>query len=218
MNTAIAEPVVTCTGAAAVPVLPNHLSWSGIQTYSQCPRKFSYRYIEQAPVEFTPASLAFGGSFHRAVEHLNQARIEGAAIPDVAALVAKYDEAWAEEAAKAPEIQHAKDEDATSLLLMADRMLAAYRQHVMDTAPQSAGAQIIAIEHQHRFTFLPDVPPIEMRLDLLELAGPDLVVTDVKTSRSRWNDEKVREHLPQLVLYSAGLVSLLRELGAKRIV
>ncbi|MGD0093856.1 MAG: PD-(D/E)XK nuclease family protein [Planctomycetota bacterium] len=215
MNTAIAEPVATCAGSA---VMPDHLSWSGIQTYSQCPRKFSYRYIEQAPVEFTPASLAFGGAFHRATEVLHQARIEGAAIPAVEALLASYDEAWKEEAAKAPEIQHAKSEDAVSMREMAGRMLTAYRQHVVDTEAQTIGAQIIAIEHAHRFTFLPDVPPMEMRLDLLELAGPDLIVTDVKTSRSRWNDVKVQEHLPQLVLYSYGLVPLLRDLGGQRIV
>mgnify|MGYP000019066450 CR=1 FL=1 len=57
-----------------------------------------------------------------------------------------------------------------------------------------------------------------MRLDLLELDGSDLIVTDLKTSRSKWNDEKVRESLGQLVLYANGLVPLLKELGAKRIV
>ena len=57
-----------------------------------------------------------------------------------------------------------------------------------------------------------------MRLDLLELQGSDLIVTDLKTSRSRWNELKVQEHLPQLVLYSYGLLLLLRDLGATRIV
>ncbi|MCY3018731.1 MAG: hypothetical protein NTW87_06840 [Planctomycetota bacterium] len=38
ITTAIAaEPVATCAGDA---ILPDHLSWSGIQTYSQRPRKF----------------------------------------------------------------------------------------------------------------------------------------------------------------------------------
>ena len=95
-------------------------------------------------------------------------------------------------------------------------MLTAYRGHALQ--PANTGTQIIAIEHQHRFRLLADAPPIEMRLDQLELAGADLIVTDVKTSRSRWNDEKVREHVPQLVLYAHGLVPLLRELGAERIV
>jgi hypothetical protein len=215
MNTTAiaAEPVATCLRST---VLPDHLSWSGIQTYSQCPRKFHYRYIIQAPVEFTPASLAFGGAFHRAAERLHQARIEGAVDPAVESLLAGYDEAWNEESGQAPQVQYAKEEDAVSLRDMAQRMLTAYREHALQAA--NIGVQIIAIEHQHRFRLLTDVPPIEMRLDLLELAGPDLIMTDVKTSRSRWNDEKVREHLLQLVLYSTGVVPLLRELGAERIV
>jgi hypothetical protein len=45
-----------------------------------------------------------------------------------------------------------------------------------------------------------------------------LIVTDIKTSCSRWNDTKVQEHLPQLALYAHGLMPLVRELGAKRIV
>jgi len=215
MNTTAiaAEPVATCAGAA---ILPDHLSWSGVQTYSQCPRKFHYRYIVQAPVEFVPASLAFGGAFHRAAERLHQARIEGAPVPAAEALLAGYDEAWAEDAGQAPEVQYAKEEDALSLRGTAERMLAAYREHALQ--PASTGAQIIAIEHKHRFRLLTGVPPIEMRLDLLELAGADLIVTDIKTSRSRWNDTKVQEHLPQLVLYAHGLVPLLRDLGAERIV
>ena len=96
-------------------------------------------------------------------------------------------------------------------------MLAAYREHVV-MANADAPTQIIAIEHSHQFRLLADVPPIEMRLDLLELRGGDLIVTDVKTSRSRWNDAKVAESLPQLILYSHGLISMLKELGATRIV
>ena len=53
----------------------DHLSWSGLTTYSTCPKKFYFRYIAQVPPEFVPASLAFGGSFHRAVETVQLARI-----------------------------------------------------------------------------------------------------------------------------------------------
>jgi len=45
-----------------------------------------------------------------------------------------------------------------------------------------------------------------------------LVVSDLKSSRSRWNDAKVQESLGQLVLYATGLLPLMRELGATRIV
>lgn len=201
------------------PTVLDHLSWSGITTYAACPRKFYYRYIVQATEEFIPASLAFGGAFHRAVELIHQARIEGAPIPGIDALLAGYDGAWQEDTERAPEVVHAKDEDSNLLRETAQRMLAAYRDHIVATSEQSGGVQIIAIEHAERFRLLADIPPIEMRLDLLELTRDgDLIVTDIKTSRSRWNDTKIKEALPQLVLYANGLMPLLRDLGAKRIV
>jgi CRISPR/Cas system-associated exonuclease Cas4 (RecB family) len=207
-----AEPVATRAGPA---VVPDHLSWSGLQTYSQCPRKYHYRYILQAPAEFVPASLAFGSAIHAAVQLCHQARLEGRDIPAVDGLMNGYDGAWRVETTHVPEVNYAKNEDAVSLREMAARMLGAYRDHALQDTNNS---QIIAIEHEERFRLLADVPPIEMRLDLLELQGPDLIVTDVKTSRSRWNDMKVQEHLPQLIMYSFGLLVLLRELGASRIV
>ena len=48
------------------------------------------------------------------------------------------------------------------------------------------------IEESVRFRLLADVPPIEMRMDLLELQDETLIVTDLKTSRSRWNESKAR--------------------------
>jgi putative RecB family exonuclease len=209
-----AAPADTSVGAAH---LPDHLSWSGIKAYADCPRKFEFRYIHRTPEEFAPASLAFGGSFHRAAEILHHSRIAGEATPAVETLLAAYDAAWKEETRRVLEVRFAKGDDAISLRDMAQRMLAAYREYVM-LADQSEATKIIAIEHAHLFRLMADVPPIEMRLDLLELRGTDLVVTDIKTSRCRWNDGKVFEHMPQLVLYSVGLMSLLRELGAQRIV
>src|SRR5579862_267485 len=196
----------------------DHLSWSGIKTYSTCPKKFSYRYIEQIPEEFKPASLAFGGAFHKASEALHEARIQGTAIPTLPELMAHYEQAWEQETSFASEINYGKEDDATTLKTLAERMLAAYREHVVAEHEVTTGTQIIAIEHAERFRLLADVPPLEMRLDLLELRGTDLLVTDLKTSRSRWNDAKVSESLPQLVLYANGLMPLLRELGATRIV
>src|SRR6185295_17156681 len=84
------------------------------------------------------------------------------------------------------------------------------------TLPEAG--QVISIEHANRFRLLADVPPIESHVDLLELQGTNLVVSDLKSSRSRWNEAKVQESIPQLVLYATGLLPLMRELGANRIV
>jgi len=70
-----------------------------------------------------------------------------------------------------------------------------------------------------RFRLLAEVPPIEMRLDLLELhSNGDLVIEDFKTSKSRWPDSKVQESLPQMLIYALGLLPVLRDVGAKRVV
>ena len=39
-----------------------HISWSQIQTYQQCPVKYRFRYVDHAEPDFTPSSLAFGGA------------------------------------------------------------------------------------------------------------------------------------------------------------
>jgi hypothetical protein len=40
----------------------------------------------------------------------------------------------------------------------------------------------------------------------------------LKTARSAWNDEKVRENLGQLVLYAFGMMPLVHDLEVKRVV
>ena len=92
-------------------------------------------------------------------------------------------------------------------------MLAVYAEYASLETTLPDTAQIISIEHSNRFRLLADVPPIESRIDLLELQGTDLVVSDLKSSRSRWNDAKVLESISQLVLYATGLVPLMKSLG-----
>jgi len=212
---------MTATAIAAAPAPPcrpvamlDHLSWSSVKTYATCPRRFAFRYVEQVPEEFTASSLAFGSAFHAAVDAIHQSRIEGARFQTADVFMRRFSKVWSEKAAELP-VQFAKGEDAITLHETASRMLAAYLDHLS----QTKGGSIIAIEESLRFRLLVNAPPLEMRLDLLELtADGDLIVSDLKTSRSRWNNEKAREHLPQLVLYANGLMPLLRELGAKRIV
>ena len=194
----------------------DHLSWSAVKScYSACPRRYSFRYIEQVPEEFIPASLAFGSAFHAAVERLHQRKLEGADVPDLNEALDEFEKHWSPNAVSA-EIRFGKGEDAAVLRDLAARMLAAYCEYLIQAV--SEPSQIIAIEHRNRFRLVADVPPIESRLDLLKLHGTDLVVSDLKTSRSRWNDAKTGEAIPQLVLYATSLLPLMRELGATRIV
>jgi RecB family exonuclease len=193
----------------------DHLSYSSLQTYSTCPKRFFFRYIAKAPSEHVPACLAYGGAVHQAIEGISEARITGQPLPKGSALLNRFDSAWNEAVKQAPEVRFAKDEDAASLRELGRKTLKAYRQQVI--SERCSRAKVIAIEHAVRFRLLKDAPPIEARLDLVELVGSDLVVTDYKTSRSRWNEAKAAENLPQLVLYSHAVAGMVAELGAKRI-
>ncbi len=200
------------------PTQMDHISFSSIKTYQTCPRKFAYHYLENVPEEFKPSSLAFGSAFHIAVEKVQEARMQGLGVPALDEILNAFDTAWSNETLGA-EIQFCKEEDAQSLRELAQRMLSAYSEYAALESTLPEPAQIISIEHSNRFRLLADVPPIESRIDLLELQGStDLIVSDLKSSRSRWNDTKVLEAIPQLVLYATGLLPLMRELDATRIV
>jgi RecB family exonuclease len=207
-------PPVTKPAPVQLPAF-DHLSWSGIETYRQCPAKFRFRYIEQAPAEFTPSSLAFGSAFHRVFEHVQQARMEGLPVPSEGDLMDAFDLGWQETTKDNPPVKFNKAEDLNSLHDLATRMIASYRRFALDEPP---GGCIVAIEESERFRILPDVPPIEMRLDLAEIRGDDLIVADLKTSKSVWNEQKARDNLPQLVLYAVGLMPLVRDLGVTRVI
>jgi hypothetical protein len=199
-----------CQSATA---LPDHLSWSALGTYSTCPRRYSFRYVEKARGERRSSSLLFGGAIHRAIEAVYEARMVGNEPPNGEGLLAAFDEAWKEAAQPGPTITFGKGETPASLREAALRMLSAFREHAA-----GSDATVIGIEHAIRFRLVPDAPPLEARLDLVEMAGRDLIVTDFKTARSAWNDAKTREHLPQLVAYSVASLPLMLELGATRIV
>ena len=205
--------MTVCTPKASLdksPIAIDHLSFSSIRTYQACPRKFAFKYVEKQPEEFTPAYFVFGGSFHKALERIYHASIVGGSCPELDELLNAFDGAWRELIAERPNLRFAKGEDVASLRLLAMRMLSAFREHVL-TSSGNNGSQIIAIEESVRFQLLPDVPPIEMRVDLLELRDKQLIVTDWKTSKSRWNDKKVAEALPQLILYARGLTGLWKQ-------
>src|ERR1035437_2970369 len=183
MSTAVlAEPAPPCS--VAVPL--DHLSRSGINAYKTCPRKFAFRYLENVPEEFKPSSLAFGSAFHTAVERVQEARLQGLNVPPLDDILNAFDTAWSNETL-GTDVQFFKDEDETSLRDLARRMLEAYSEYAALETTLPYTAQIISIEHSNRFRLLADVPPIESRIDLLELQGTNLVVSDLEFSRSRWN-------------------------------
>jgi len=45
-----------------------HISVSALKAFIQCPRKYSYQYVERRPPEFRSIALAFGTAWHSAID------------------------------------------------------------------------------------------------------------------------------------------------------
>ncbi len=192
----------------------DHLSWSSLSTYQSCPKKFAFRYLEKAPSERVSAALPFGAAFHTAAEACHQAQMEGRTLPQIKQLLDVFKAEWSDRVKESPEIVFGKNDDPETLQELAGRMLAAYREHLNQKTQSPA---ILGIEQRHQFQILPDVPPILMIADLIELDGETLIVSDLKTSASRWSEAKTQESLPQVILYGHGLMPMLRATGAKKL-
>lgn len=189
-----------------------HLSWSGLSEYRMCPKRFYYHKIAGVQEERKSASLIFGGAVHRAAERLHEAKIEGRKAPTMKSMMAEYDSAWAEEVKMGPEVVYPKSDSAESLRATAVKMVTTYREHF-----SKQRGEIIAIEHETLIPLVPDTVPLKARIDLVAVEGDSLVVDDLKTSKSRYSDAKVQESLPQLIVYSAAVSRMVRELGLQRV-
>ena len=189
----------------AAPLHPNQIaekltgraytSWSAISCYCACPLRYEFRYLQNLSEPTVSAALAFGGAFHAGAEHHYRELLEGKPVPSMDALMAAYNDAWAEHDGKA--IHYGKDDDRSTLDDLASRMLAVFQA---SEVANPAGT-IIGIEEELRGELVPGVPDLLARVDLLVDAGDSLVVTDLKTARSRWSHEQVRESAGQLLLY-----------------
>jgi RecB family exonuclease len=180
----------------------DYISWSAISTFQQCPLRFFWRYIERLPEPTIAASLVFGGAIHASLEHHFRELLDGNPPPDIGDLLDAYDGAC--QARDDAEIVFGKDESYISLHQLAERMLRAFQA---SEAAQPGGA-IIGIEEEFRGELVPGLPDLLARVDLLVDTGTKLVITDFKTSRSRWNQEHVEDAAEQLILYASLLQDL----------
>ena len=61
---------------------------------------------------------------------------------------------------------------------------------------------MLGVKEEIRGMLIEGVPDLYGRVDLLTEDADSLVITDIKTSRSRWSPEQVEDSGEQLLLYS----------------
>jgi len=173
----------------------DYLSWSQATSYLMCPRAFAFKYVEGMEPEFTPSSLVFGGALHDCLAEHHRAQLEGVPVPTVEDHRERVDAALS---SAEPELRLGASETHDSLIDLTGRMLEAFLASEFSTPT----GEVVAIEEHCRGVISDQLPPIEGYVDLVTLHGGVLTITDYKSSRTAWNESKVRESAGQLLLYS----------------
>lgn len=189
----------------------DYISFSAISTYQRCPLRYCFSYVMGLASEFKSSSLIFGGAIHSAIEHHCRRVFEGTEPPSIDELVAVYDRAWKDETTVP--VRFGKNESAESLRDLAQRMLAAFQA----SGVSRLDTTLLAIEEEFRAPVIPGCPDLLGRVDLVSLERDALRIVDFKTSRSKWNEAKVQESAPQMLLYSELLRPLATALGVRQL-
>jgi putative RecB family exonuclease len=174
----------------------DYVSWSALSTFRQCPLKYFFRYVAGLSEESVSAALVFGSGIHAAVEGIYRAALAGEAKPDLEQSMFAYRSAWLPHEPGA--IQFGSSETRESLDGLAARMLTAF----LASQGANVDGRVLGVEEELRGVLVEGVPDLYGRVDLLHEDEDQLVITDVKTSRSRWNADQVEESGEQLLVYS----------------
>ena len=182
---------------APMPKVRDYLSFSAMNLYRSCPLRYKFRYQDGLPEEAVSASLVFGSAIHCAAElHFNRLLV-GEPLPSTGEMLEAYHDTWRNQLEVA-QVQFGKDDDVSSLSKLAGRMLEAFRS---SPAAQPAG-HVIGVEEELRGAIIPGVPDLLGRIDLLIETDDAVVISDLKTSRSRWSRDQAEDSAEQLLLYS----------------
>ncbi len=174
----------------------DYVSWSALSTFRQCPLKYFFRYVAGLPEESVSAALVFGSGIHAAVEGIYRAALAGEEKPDLEQSMFAYRSVWLPHEPES--IQFGSSETRDSLDNLAAKMLTAF----LASPGADVHGRVLGVEEELRGVLVEGVPDLYGRVDLLHEDEDQLVITDVKTSRSRWNADQVEESGEQLLVYS----------------
>lgn len=189
------QPGAVRDGPRSNTIVRDYLSYSAVTTYQSCPLRYYFRYVAGLPERTVSASLVFGGAIHRAVElHFNEL-MAGNEPPSLESLIGEYDRHWQETGPEA--VRFGKEDDVESLGGLAERMLTAFQ----GSSLAKAEGAIIGVEEELRGQAIPGCPDLLGRIDLITETPEAVIVTDLKTARTRWSKEQIEESAGQLLLY-----------------
>jgi len=188
-----------------------YVSHSQLSLMRACPAKYNFTYVLKAPRDFQPSSLIYGGGIHSVLDHYYSGRLEGITL-GAEELFQVFRTAWTLEVESAGQdvpVRYNKGEDETTIHALAQRTIAAF---LASPLAEPKGV-VLGVEEELRIAIHPDLPDVLARVDLVTMTSSAVFITDFKTSRSKWTDEKALESSDQLVLYGVTSANLARHLA-----
>ena len=181
-----------------VVTLPDHLSYSQVNTYLTCPLRYRFQYVEQIPAAFVPAALAFGSSIHEAVGAFYQSYLIGEELR-LDQMVDVYRQEWSSR--EAENIRFNNGDDAESLMTKAKQMLTVFHDHFDPTV------QIIGVEEFFEVGLV-GAPPLQGYIDLIEQDHDGRTwIVDLKTASRKPANGNASQNL-QLTCYNLAAVEM----------
>ncbi len=187
--------------------LPEHLSYSSIATYLQCPLKWKFHYVDKLPEEFITSDLVFGQAIHESVAAFLNASLSGDSLtPDEMLMV--YLNAWRQ--SNGVEIRCTNGDSEEKLLKKAQELLTLWHDS------QDGMTEVLGVEEEFSVNIAEladypslDLPPLIGYVDhIIKQPGGSIALIDLKTAARKPSQYQADQSL-QLTAYSLGA----RELG-----
>ena len=125
--------------------LPDHLSVSQINLYSQCSLKYRFQYIDRLPRPFKAAGLAFGSPIPSAISWLHMEKTNGNGVT-LARLYAIFEADWFSQTVEA-EIRYKNGDDAGKLIMQGREILGLYFQSPVQNVEATDVAFTVPLVH-----------------------------------------------------------------------
>jgi len=182
--------------------LPDHISYSQLSVYLQCPLKYLFHYIDCLEPAFTSASLAFGQAVHEAVAGYLQSALEGEHLT-ADNMIDVYRESW--HGCEGPPIQYSNGDTEKKLLKKATDILTLWHSR------QDPTVEVYGVEEPFSVDVNGNgdgIPALVGYVDhILKMPDGKICLIDLKTAARKPSQTQVDQHL-QLTAYSLGAQAL----------
>lgn len=176
-----------------------HLSYTQINCYLQCPLKYKFQYLDKIEWPFVPSGLTFGTAIHKVAAYYHQKKMQGTELT-LEKLKEIFEQWWNQENQN-KKILYKPTETPDWLLAKGGELLKVFLS-------TQNGNQIVAVEKefktplQHPQTKEELPAPLIGYIDLIEKdKDGSLVIVDLKTASKAYTADKIVNDL-QMTCYS----------------